>query len=681
MSVQPSYELKFSHHVVEHLGLKLYQNKPTNVIAELVSNAWDANAGFVEISIHDVQDRSGRYIAVADNGCGMSPSDIAENYLVIGKPKRRKAGGRYSMGRKGIGKLAPFGIARTVDLISVTKKSVTWLRFRLPALLDESASAGPTSIATYTPEVIYEQPNAAALPNLPDPTGQIASFLKLIGPGTGTLILLSDLSLLRSVSPASIIEGMGRRFTVTLDRPDFKVSVNGDEIVRTQSLPEFDFRIPEGTGFTTEQIGDKEVKYWVGFVKTAAWPSDEAGVGVYAHGKIAQDRPFTFGVKGREIHTRYMYGVVEADFLDEMTDDVISTDRSSIDWDNPNCRPLYEWGGKHVRLWIEKYRDFRASDEARRVLQLVDQRIAAGELPKIRSDERRMISQLIAEVTPSLPKSDGSETAVTSAIMKAYLHLPTRQLLKNLWSTFSGDSKADGEAFLGLVNKLSEAAIPEALSIAVTFAERAYALSCLTEYQHEKGETAMQKLLERFPWILAPGYEKLVANQQLRTMVMEAQDRGLSPSRVDVSNPVDDTTKPDFVFLNTMEKEHIVVVEIKSPREDLTLENREQLNSYMTYIEQQYPHAKLEGILVGANGKGLEAKRSDMKIVGWDHILNESKRGHIDMLAALLRTANPEPDDARVSHIQEFGGKEVWDALERVAANDEALSNLLQDRK
>lgn len=36
--------MKISHNVIEHLGLKLYQNKPTNVIAELISNAWDANA-------------------------------------------------------------------------------------------------------------------------------------------------------------------------------------------------------------------------------------------------------------------------------------------------------------------------------------------------------------------------------------------------------------------------------------------------------------------------------------------------------------------------------------------------------------------------------------------------------------------------------------------------------------
>jgi len=66
--------------------------------------------------------------------------------------------------------------------------------------------------------------------------------------------------------------------------------------------------------------------------------------------------------------------------------------------------------------------------------------------------------------------------------------------------------------------------------------------------------------------------------------------------------------------------------------------------------------------------------------MSWGDVLAESKRGHIDMLAAMVRTANPDPDDSRLDYIQEFGGKEVWDALEKVATNDEHLANLLQER-
>ncbi|MBO9498617.1 MAG: DUF4263 domain-containing protein [Novosphingobium sp.] len=673
------YELRFSHHVIEHLGLKLYQNKPTNVVAELVSNAWDAGATKVDITVSDNEDRAKRFLAVADNGSGMTPQGLAEDYLVIGKPKKRPRAARYSMGRKGIGKLAPFGIANAIDIVTVTETSATWLRLRLEKLLADGAASSPTELASSEPDIIFEGERASDLPVDQDITGSVAQFLSLIEGKTGTLVLLSDLSVLRAISAKSLLESMGRRFTVTLNRDDFAVEVNGDLVGAEQSLPEFEFRIPK-EGFVTEQIGGKDVRYWAGFVQTAAWPSDEAGVGVYAHGKIAQDRPFTFGVRGREIFTRYMYAVVEADFLDELPEDVISTDRSSIDWDNPIARQLYEWGQKSLRRWIEDYRDHKATGEKRRILALVDDRIERGELPKIRDDEKEMLSDLLAEVTPSLGKQEGADVIVTSAVLKAYLHRPTRELLKKLWGSYSAEGSQDAYTFLNIVDRLAQAAVPEALSIAVTFAQRAYALSCLMDFQHSRGEPELQKLIERFPWILQPGFEKLTANQQLRTVVMEAAKRGLSPSRFDTSEVVDEETKPDFVFLSNLDQGHIVVVEIKTPREDLTLSNREQLASYMTYLEQQYPQSKREGILVGSNSSNLDPVRRDIRIMSWSDVFVESRRGHIDMLAAMLRTANPDPDDARLQQVLEFGGDAVWELLEKVGANDEELSELLQNR-
>ncbi|WP_394144628.1 ATP-binding protein, partial [Burkholderia multivorans] len=119
--------LKFSHNIIEHLGIKLYQNKPTNVIAELVSNSWDADAKNVWINI--VSDGDEATVSVEDNGHGMTRADIVHKYLVIGKPKRKKENpmetspsGRFLMGRKGIGKLAPFGIASVIDVVTVTIK-------------------------------------------------------------------------------------------------------------------------------------------------------------------------------------------------------------------------------------------------------------------------------------------------------------------------------------------------------------------------------------------------------------------------------------------------------------------------------------------------------------------------------------------------------------------------------
>lgn len=130
--------LRFSHNIIEHLGLKLYQNRPTNVVAELVSNAWDAGAHQVWIGTHTIPlAGDGRFISVIDDGAGMTLRSLAQNYLVIGLAKDRsgtRLGGRYPMGRKGIGKLAPFGIAGQVDVCTVARNAdgkgmATWIGY------------------------------------------------------------------------------------------------------------------------------------------------------------------------------------------------------------------------------------------------------------------------------------------------------------------------------------------------------------------------------------------------------------------------------------------------------------------------------------------------------------------------------------------------------------------------
>lgn len=76
--------------------------------------------------------------------------------------------------------------------------------------------------------------------------------------------------------------------------------MNGQAIDAKSTLPAFELRIPEKSQpYAIEEIDGKEIRYWAGFVGSAAWPSDQAGVGVYVHGKIGQDRPFFFGAKGK----------------------------------------------------------------------------------------------------------------------------------------------------------------------------------------------------------------------------------------------------------------------------------------------------------------------------------------------------------------------------------------------
>ena len=51
------FELKIDMNVLDHLGLNLYSNVPA-VLAELIANSWDADAGRVDIDVdHSVPNK------------------------------------------------------------------------------------------------------------------------------------------------------------------------------------------------------------------------------------------------------------------------------------------------------------------------------------------------------------------------------------------------------------------------------------------------------------------------------------------------------------------------------------------------------------------------------------------------------------------------------------------------
>jgi hypothetical protein len=490
---------------------------------------------------------------------------------------------------------------------------------------------------------------------------------------------MSDLSLKREINPIQLKESLGRRFTVTLHRPDFTVKVNGTGIAVEDCLPTFAFSVGSSSAPVVETVDvggtPRQVRSWAGFVATADWPQDQAGVGIYAHGKIAQDRPFTFGMKGREIYARYLYGVIEADWLDEFADDVVSTDRTSVDWNYPDLEAFYAWGRGKVNAWVSEYQAHKKA----KTREENKSRLTRANIPKLTESETDSLLQLLEEVTPTLGNDEQTKDVLTKSLADAWIHKPHRELAKSLWNSLKSEAEAGGtQAFASVVDRLADHMVPEALSLAVTFAQRAYALTVLYELVHKGKEPDLQKLIERFPWILQPSMELLTANQALSTAVREAESSGAMKEMLGDPPQDDSALKPDFVFLSDSPDCHkIVVVELKSPRVPLTRQNREQLRRYLVYLKAIYPSASVTGFLVGTHNGGLDDELSGgIKIKPWIEVFKESRAGHIELLAALLGAASPSPTDARVMQVTEFGGPATTELLRRMADTDERLRDL-----
>lgn len=685
-------ELRFSHNIIEHLGLKLYQNKPTNVLAELVSNSWDADAKHVWVTLRNAADETPASIAVADDGEGMSRADLAGKYLIVGKPKRSKStptetspGGRVLMGRKGIGKLAPFGVARTVDLLTCKAGRVTWLRFDYDAIRGEGDNAEPGALATYRPLLVYKESplDAVDFEKGGEEKETVKAFLSNVGDNqtkSGTLVLASRLTLKRQINPATLKESLGRRFTVTLARADFDVRVNEESLSVKDVFPDWDLRIPE-TGTAEEEVqtpeGVKKVKYWVGFVKEATWPAEQAGVGIYAHGKIAQDRPYFFEVKGVEVFTRYMYGVVEADWIDELNEDAISTDRTSIDWQNEAFANLKVWGAKKVRTWVPQYQALRKEHANEENSKLIDEAVVKNVGLQIRPTEKAHLLSLLNEVTPRLAKDPEPKAKFVEAAMRAWVHDPARKLIKKLWEE-AADIGPD--QFVGTVMRLADELVPESLSLAVVFSQRVYALHKLQDRIAHGKETNLQALIEEFPWILSQAYERFFARRELKTICDEAEKNGEFTIRPVYTNTEQaQKTKPDFVFLGTPEERNILVVELKSPNETAGHLEHEQLYSYVSYLTGRFASSTVEGILVARDFAPSigRLKTELMQHLDWDTLLKKSRRNHMELLAALLGGVEADANDSRVQQICELGGAPVRGFLEDMAKVDDRFKGLV----
>jgi len=146
-SLKKKYRMSFDPSTIEDLGLRLYSTLPP-VISELVSNAYDADSPQVDVMLpSDMTPKS--EVIVKDSGHSMTPEELESEYLWIGRKRRgknaenrkSKSGKRNVTGRKGLGKLAGFGVANEIEVRAVKDGLAATIRLRFSTLLKKSKEA------------------------------------------------------------------------------------------------------------------------------------------------------------------------------------------------------------------------------------------------------------------------------------------------------------------------------------------------------------------------------------------------------------------------------------------------------------------------------------------------------------------------------------------------------------
>ena len=546
------YRMTLSLSVLKHLGLGLYSNVPA-VLSEAVANAWDADAEHVFIKI----DPQGGRVTIQDDGHGMSVDDANERYLNVGYERRSDPGGantlkfgRRVMGRKGIGKLSLFSIAKTVEVHSVKGSERHGFIMNLDKIQRAIEDDGESEFS-------------------PDPVEPPAIEIS-----KGTNIILTDMKRQLFRSSAALRRRIARRFSIIGANYDFQIELNGTPITiedrgyydKLQYMWTFGARGEEARFLASNlehhkpRAGEVEVgeaKFvidgWIGTVKEAGQLKDSVTgesinkMVVMVRGKLAQEDILEeFGEGG--VYSKYIIGEIHADFLDQDdADDIATTSRQKIIEEDPRYRALkskLQAELKAVQGEWTNLRNKKGKETAVTIPQIAEW------YESLNPDHKRAAEQLFGKIN-QLPIDDASQKRqlFVSGIL-AFESLKLRNLLHRLDEVSAENLGALNEVFIQLDDL-------EASAYYQIAKDRLEVIRKLTDLVDDNAkEEAIKQHLYKHLWLLDASWERATHTERMEKRIYKALDgeyKSLTPEQRD--------SRLDIYYTTTGNKH--VIIELK----------------------------------------------------------------------------------------------------------------------
>jgi hypothetical protein len=553
--------LTLDMNVLNHLGIGLYSSAPA-VLTELVANAWDAEATTVDIEL----DLERQMIVIRDDGHGMNESAIQAKFLTVGYARRDKEGTdrslnskRRVMGRKGIGKLSMFSLARRIDIFT-------------------SDGGGIVAAAIDVEEL--QKKIRAGQPYVLQPVDEVvAPELK-----RGTVLVLRQLSRDVGRTPNYLIERIARRFSVISAGNDFGVRVNGHLIsladrgfyADVQFFWCFDAAFDADISPLIQNLAALDAKPCKRRLESSADPTDPRifvrgyiatvdkpkklkaldanlnQISVFARGRLFQE-DILGEIGNSKVFNNYIVGEIHADFLDDDEVDRATASREAIKHDDPRYVLLRSFLARRLS---EVERDW---DEWRRALGYAKSeepnQVVAEWLSQISNPlERKLAEKLVTNISNTRLGNDEDEARKQKAMLYR--------------SAIVGFEKLRAKTQLDRLEKVDDVLSPEFAEIFATLSdiEETYyhdiTISRLEVIQHFTDivtDEALEEVAHRFLfnnlWLLDPTWGRVTGSEETEK-VLTAQLRKIDPD-------AEEGARLDITFRTGSGK--CVIVELKRP--------------------------------------------------------------------------------------------------------------------
>ncbi len=610
-----SLKLVFDPNTIEHLGISLYSKLPS-VLSELISNSWDADSDIVKINFIDVD--GNKEIHFSDDGLGMSFDELQNKYLVIGRNRRKTTGlqespkGRKVIGKKGLGKLSVFGICNIIEVVSVKNSLKNHFKMDLSEIRDSKGS--------YEPEVLSKD--------------------EVTSERNGTILLLKEIRRKSAFDLDKIALSLSKKFLIFDEMKTSLLLNDSSEVEVTNDLKfrelntQFEWKFPDNKY-------DESYEHWNGVegtiftLETPVKDTEMRGIYLTSRGKIVNTAGF-YGARDNDNVHHYITGYLEVDFIDDFEQDVISTDRHSLNWEHEKTKELQEYIHKIIKKISSEWRKLRAEIKKDSIKNQKNINIDEwqDELPTY---EKELSDKII---DPILENSN-IDVEESSNIIGNVIDKFDNKTFKEYASKIADISSP--EEIPTLLNLMDEWKAIEAKEIKGLADAR---IEVIKQFEHylntdTREVPTLHNFLKKFSWLLDPRILEFKDEVTYSTLLKES----FPEEKLDESN-----RRIDFLCSNAL-GEILYVIEIKRSKYRVDEKAIEQAYKYGTFLKNKYASetgfSKVVCYVVGGEKHSEDynfiekeetyAKSGRVFVKTYRELLEQSKEYHKEFIEAYNR--------------------------------------------
>lgn len=625
------YEMNLDLNVLNHLGINLYTKIPA-VLSEAVANAYDADAENVDIVIAD------DCVTITDNGSGMNTDQVNKRFLTVGYQKRTDEKEtpifhRKPMGRKGIGKLSLFSIAKNIEIHTYNGET------------KDAFAIDVDELKKFISD--------------PDNSRQHKSFAPTpITPAIeqkGTIIKLTNIRKNRTLSNTEKIRTeLSRRFNVFSD--NFQVSINGsplgledrkyfEYVSKIYTYGDCGFDITKtckhliyGQDKRSNVIADKyTITGWIGFVdsKERLNTSDDEEnankIFLFCRGKMGQE-DILASIRNSSNYNQYLVGVINADFFDEDSsetvegEDMATTSRENFNQESEQYKALKEFLLDEIRYIGNDWNQIKEDEGIKKAVE-VEPTIAEW-FNKLGKDEQKAAKKVFGNINKSL-SNESERKEMTKYGILAFEKMRFAHNL-SVVENMSGDSLADIGKTLGDVDALEESLYYQIVN---------GRLDVLRKFQEivDKDENALEKVIQNYLfkhlWLLDPAWERPTSNTEMEISIKKHFEEDVKLTDEEKA------ARLDICFKNFAGK--TIVIELKRYNRHVSLgELVDQVGKYSSAIEKglqkrsestkNYEIIVVLGQIVDGDPERVQKTlaQSQARIVYYDKLISDAQNAY-----------------------------------------------------